>query len=173
MAVALDHLEVVDDLALVPDVVARGDDVNIQFEQFLGERGRDTKAGGGIFTVGDDQVDPVLTHDSRQSLFDNGASGAPKNVADEENSHETSRKIDGTTRGLPVSCGGPSGSAWQFGQVGASQYSAPSIEHIDVSPAPGDMCGGFREIERHCRSGRRAAGQLAQLAIGRCLRFRK
>ena len=57
VAIALDHLKVVEDLSLVPDVIAGGDDVDIQFKKFLGESGSNAEASGGIFAVGDDEID--------------------------------------------------------------------------------------------------------------------
>jgi len=55
VAIALDHLKKIDDLTFVPDVIAGGDDVDIQLEEFFGERGSDSETGGRIFAVGDDE----------------------------------------------------------------------------------------------------------------------
>ena len=85
--IAFGHLKEVDDLALVPNVIAGGDDIDIEFEQLFGERGRDAEAGGRVLAIGDDQVDHLIAHDARQFFFDDGAARPPKNVADEENSH--------------------------------------------------------------------------------------
>ena len=58
--VAVDHLEVVDDLALVPDVVSGGDDVDAELEEFLGQRRSDAEAGRRVFAVRDDEIDAAL-----------------------------------------------------------------------------------------------------------------
>ena len=88
MSIARYKVKVVDDLAFVPDVIAGGNDIDVEFEQFLGEGGRDAESGGGVFPVRDDQVDVSVANDSGQPVFDNGSAGTPKNVADEKNSHE-------------------------------------------------------------------------------------
>ena len=49
--------EIIVNFALVPDVIAGGDDVQAVVEQFVGELGRDAEPAGGVFTVGDGQVD--------------------------------------------------------------------------------------------------------------------
>ncbi len=87
MAVAFDHLEVVDDFALVPDVVAGGDYVDVEFEQFFRECRSDPEAGRGIFAVGDDQIDGAIAHNLRQLFLDDVPSGPSENVANEENTH--------------------------------------------------------------------------------------
>ena len=43
-------------------MIAGGDDIDAQFEQFFGERRSDAETGSGIFSVGDDQIDGVLFH---------------------------------------------------------------------------------------------------------------
>ena len=65
-------------------MIAGRNNVDIQFKEFLGESGRDAEAGGGIFSVGDDEIDELITDDAGQTVFDDGASGASENVADEE-----------------------------------------------------------------------------------------
>src|SRR5271165_5219819 len=45
VAVALDHLKIIQNLALVPDVVAGGNDVDVELKQFLRECRRDAEAG--------------------------------------------------------------------------------------------------------------------------------
>ena len=80
-------------------MIAGGDDVNIQFEEFFGERGSDAEAGGGIFAVGDDKIDELIADDAGQTVFDDGASGASEDVADEENAHDE-RRNSMVTRGV-------------------------------------------------------------------------
>jgi hypothetical protein len=88
MPVALDHLKVVDDFALVPDVVPRGNHVDVEFEQLLGQRRSDPEASSRVLAIRDDQVDGVIADNPGQPILDNVASRSPEDVANEENSHE-------------------------------------------------------------------------------------
>jgi len=54
------------------------DDVDIQLEEFFGERGSDSETGGRIFAVGDDEVDGLIADDAGQTVFYDGAAGRPK-----------------------------------------------------------------------------------------------
>ena len=78
---------VVEDFALIPDVVAGGDDVGAEIEEFLGERGRDAEAAGRIFTVDDEEVDGVGSKQVGQVGLDDAAAGGAEDIADEENIH--------------------------------------------------------------------------------------
>ena len=82
------HLEIVDDFSLVPDVIARDDYVNAEFKQVFRHRPSNAKPTGGVLPVSNHQVDGVIFHQARQTIFDDVASRPPKNVADKENSHE-------------------------------------------------------------------------------------
>ena len=96
--VAVGGLKVVDDLALVPDVVAGGDDIDAQIEQVFRQRAGDAEAAGGVFSVRDHQIDGAVFHQAGQTVFDDVASGASENVADEENVHGGRLCFDGNTR---------------------------------------------------------------------------
>ena len=72
------------DLALVPDVVARRDDVNAGLEQRLGGRRREPHPAGDVLAVGGDEVDPPLVADPRQRLLDRDPPGLPDDVADHQ-----------------------------------------------------------------------------------------
>ena len=48
------------DFFLVPQMVAGGDDVHACRKNFLGGFGRDAGAAGGVFAIGDDEVERVL-----------------------------------------------------------------------------------------------------------------
>jgi len=50
---------VFEDLALVPDVVAGGDDVGSEVEEFFGDGGGYAKAAGCVFAVDYEQIDCV------------------------------------------------------------------------------------------------------------------
>ena len=102
MAIAIGHLKVIHDLALVPDVIAGGDHIDVQFEKLFGESRRDAEAGGRILSVGNHQVNGLIAHDAGQAVFDNGAAGASENVTDKKNAHDGGARFDGNTRSEQV-----------------------------------------------------------------------
>ena len=83
--IAVGRVHVVDDLALIPDVVAGGDDIDAEFEQFFGDLRRDAEAAGGVLTVGDGEVNRVLLLQFGQPFMHDGAARTPEDVTDEEN----------------------------------------------------------------------------------------
>jgi hypothetical protein len=52
-------LQQLHDFLLIPQMVAGGDGVHAVAEKFLGDVGRDAVAAGGIFAVGDDDIEAV------------------------------------------------------------------------------------------------------------------
>ena len=79
-------LQVVDDLALVPDVIAGGEDVDAEVEKLVDDLRSDAEAAGGVFAVGDNQVDAVLLLTSRaDARWTMVRPGPSEDVADEEN----------------------------------------------------------------------------------------
>jgi hypothetical protein len=88
VGVAVRHLEVVDDLAFVPDMISSGHHVDAQIEKLFRQRRRDSEASRGIFAVGDDQIHGVLLAQIRQAIFYDRPPGAAKNVADKKNFQE-------------------------------------------------------------------------------------
>ena len=88
MSISFHHLEVIDNLALVPHVISRSNYVNVEFEQFLSQRGGNAKSGRGILAVGDDEIDAPIANDARQAILDNVAPGSSENVADKQNTHK-------------------------------------------------------------------------------------
>src|SRR6266403_2410979 len=95
MRIAVCHLEVFDDFALIPDVIAGRHDIDAEIEEFVREWRRDTEPGSGIFAVGDHQIDGMLLYEFRQAVLDDGSSGTAKNVADEENVQESRSQVLG------------------------------------------------------------------------------
>ena len=79
--IAIGGVHVIDDLALVPDVIAGSDDVDAELEQLLGDLRRNAEAAGGVFTVRDGEVDRVLLLELRQALMDDGAAGTAEYVS--------------------------------------------------------------------------------------------
>ena len=78
---------VLEDLFLVPDVVAGGDDVGAEVEELFGDGGRDAEAAGGVFAVDDEEVDGVGFEDVGEVFADDVAAGGAEDVADEEDIH--------------------------------------------------------------------------------------
>ncbi len=85
MRVAVGHLEVFDDFAFIPDVIAGSHHVDTQIEKLLRQRRRDAESGSGIFAIGNDQIDGVLLAQFGEAILYDRAAGAPKNVADKKN----------------------------------------------------------------------------------------
>jgi DNA-binding IscR family transcriptional regulator len=78
---------VFEDFALVPDVVAGGDDVGSEVEEFFGDGGGDAETAGGVLAVDDEEVDGVGFHDVGEVFADDVAAGGAKDIADEEDIH--------------------------------------------------------------------------------------
>ncbi len=78
---------VVEDFALVPDVVAGGDDMGPEVEEFFGDRWRDAEAARSVFAVDDKEVDGMGFQQMGQMLVDDVAAGGAKDVANEEDVH--------------------------------------------------------------------------------------
>ncbi len=70
------------DLALVPDVVAAGDDVDAAGQQLVRERRREAHPGCDVLAVGDDEVEVELVPEVRQRMADRDAPGLADDVAD-------------------------------------------------------------------------------------------
>ena len=78
---------VFDDLFFVPDVVAGGDDVRAEVEEFFGDGGGDAEATSRVFAVDDEEVDGVGFEDVGEMLAYDVAAGRSEDVADEKNVH--------------------------------------------------------------------------------------
>ena len=76
--------EILDDFPALPDVVAAGDDVNAGGEKLLHNSRRDAEAGGGVFAIGDAEVDLPLGEDIREPIVHDLAAGRADDVADEK-----------------------------------------------------------------------------------------
>ena len=85
MRVAVGHLKIFDDLALVPNVISGGHHVDTEIEKLFGQRRRDAEASGGIFAVGNDQIYGVLLAQFGEAIFYDRPAGTAKNVTNEKN----------------------------------------------------------------------------------------
>ena len=81
-------MEEINDLLLVPDMISRGEHLDAQAQELFHDGRRDAEAGGGIFGIGDDQIDFFAGDNPRQAVANDGASRTPKNIADKQNAHE-------------------------------------------------------------------------------------
>ena len=63
-------------------MVAAGEDFDAAGEQFVGDARRDAEAGGGIFAVGDAEIDFALGEDVREPVVNDLAAGRADDVAD-------------------------------------------------------------------------------------------
>ena len=73
----------------VPTVIAAGEHVDAVLQQFLRNTRGDAESRGGVFAVGNDQVDVLVLDEVGEPVTNNLAAGRPHDVADEENAHET------------------------------------------------------------------------------------
>src|SRR5579875_3941001 len=78
-------LHIFDQLALVPDMIAGGDDMRAEIKEFFGDGGSYAEAPGCIFTIDDEQIDAVRLEDVRQMLPDDAPSGAAEDIAYKQN----------------------------------------------------------------------------------------
>jgi hypothetical protein len=63
-------------------MVAAGEDFDAAGEQFVGDTRCDAEAGGGIFAVGDAEIDFALGEDVREPVVNDLAAGRADDVAD-------------------------------------------------------------------------------------------
>src|SRR5438094_615998 len=68
-------------------MVAAGDDIDATGEQFFGDPGGDAVAAGGVFAVGDDEIERLLFAKYGQERFDRVTSRLADNIADEKQFH--------------------------------------------------------------------------------------
>ena len=85
---------VLEDFLFVPNVVAGGDDMGTEVEEFFGDGGRDAEAAGGVFAVDDEEVDFVGFDEVGKVFANDVAAGGAEDVADEENVH-TGNRVQG------------------------------------------------------------------------------
>jgi hypothetical protein len=78
------RLHIIDDLALVPDVVAGGQDMGPEIEEFVGDSGGDAESAGGVLRIDHDQVDRTVLDDVADVFADDASTGAAEYVTDKE-----------------------------------------------------------------------------------------
>lgn len=75
--------KVTEDLFLIPDMVAGGNDIHAIADQVLCNAGRDAKTGCGVLTVCDDDIDAFGGPNVLQMISYDAASGMAEDVTDE------------------------------------------------------------------------------------------
>jgi hypothetical protein len=99
MRIPVGGVEVVNDLALIPDMVAGRKNVNAYLEQVLGQRRGDAEAGGCVLSVGEHEINGVLFYENRQAILDDSSSRSAKNVTNKKNAHVKFTESSMVTRG--------------------------------------------------------------------------
>ena len=84
---ALALLQVRNDLAATPGVVAEGDRVDAGGEHLVGELGRDADAVREVFAVEDAEIRAQLLAKRGEALFDGATAGHADRIRNEQNSH--------------------------------------------------------------------------------------
>jgi len=78
---------VFEDLFFVPDVIAGGDDMGTEVEEFVGDGGGDAEASGSVLAVDDEKVYGIGFKDVGKVFADDMAAGGAKYIADKEDIH--------------------------------------------------------------------------------------
>ena len=80
-------IEMGNDIALVPDMVAGGDHIDADAIEFIADFRRDTEPAGRVFTIHDDEIE-VIAFAQHGNMLDHGlAPGPPDHIAAYQNSH--------------------------------------------------------------------------------------
>ena len=66
-------------------MIAGGEHRDVEVEELVDDGGRDAESAGGVFRVGDDQINRALLDERRQVLAHADAAGASEDVANKEN----------------------------------------------------------------------------------------
>ena len=80
-------IEVGHDFFLVPDVIARRQDVDTPIEKFVRNLRRYTKAGCGVLTIQDAEIDLIILLQVFQVLMNDGSTGLPDRITDKKYFH--------------------------------------------------------------------------------------
>jgi predicted ThiF/HesA family dinucleotide-utilizing enzyme len=68
-------------------VIAGGDYIDAKLEEFAGNGGCDTVASGGVFAIGDDEVEAMAVAQDGHEATDGAATGFADDVANEQDFH--------------------------------------------------------------------------------------
>src|SRR5437667_1872124 len=87
VGVAIGRIEVFNDFALVPDVIAGGNNVATQLKKVFSNGRSQPKAARCVFSIGNYQINFVGLNQVRHVVAHDFASSVAKNVTNEENLH--------------------------------------------------------------------------------------
>ncbi len=79
--------EILQNFALVPNVVSRCEHVQPELQQLFGDQRCNSKAAGGILRVGDGEIYVFGGDDVVELIGNNAAAGGGEYIADEEDIH--------------------------------------------------------------------------------------
>src|SRR5437773_11903780 len=71
----------------VPDMVARGEDIDAPIEEFICDFGSHSKTRRGVLAIQDREIDLILLLQLLQILMNDGSTGFSNRVADKKNFH--------------------------------------------------------------------------------------
>jgi len=83
----LGHSHVLEDLLLVPYVVAGRNNMRTKVEELFGDGRRNAESTGSVLAVDDEKIDSVRFEDVGEMFADDVAARRAEDVADEENVH--------------------------------------------------------------------------------------
>ncbi len=98
-------VEIGDDLPLVPDVVAGGQDIDFGIVKFAAQAFGQAAARGRVLGIDDDQVDRKLTAQDRHVLFDRLTAGPSDDVSTKQDVHAAPQAGDGLRSGAGSAVG--------------------------------------------------------------------
>src|ERR1700733_453594 len=84
MRVAVGHLKIFNDLALIPNVIPGSHHIDAKIEELFRKRRRDPKPSRRVLAIGNHEVSRMRTYKLRQTILNNSPSRTPKNVANKK-----------------------------------------------------------------------------------------
>src|SRR5262249_26409073 len=89
--------QIIVDLALVPDMIAAGEDIGPIPEQLVRELRGYTEPAGSVFAVGDGEVDAFAVDNLRQASGDNASPCMREDIADKDKAGQFVNEKERTT----------------------------------------------------------------------------
>jgi hypothetical protein len=87
MRVPVGSLEEIDNLALVPDMVASSKNVNSHLEEVFSQRRREAETRGCVLPISEHEINGMLFYERWKTIFDYGSSWSAENVTNKKNAH--------------------------------------------------------------------------------------
>src|SRR5947209_9707105 len=86
--ISIRRIKVIQNLALIPDVISRGEHMAAEVKQLLGNSRGNSEAAGRVLSIGNDQIHLIRLYKMRKMIAHDLAPWAAEDVANEENLHE-------------------------------------------------------------------------------------